>query len=277
MNADDDGIRYAELDHRGRPLRLEYRWLSAERSAAPLLVFLHEGLGSIALWRDYPRRLCAAGGFRGLVFSRGGYGGSTPRAPDEHWGPDFLEIQALDVLPKFFAAVGVHDRPWLFGHSDGGSIALIHAARHSAALAGVVVLAPHIFVEELSVSSIALARASYLDAGDGAASALRTRLARFHDDVDSAFWGWNDIWLDPRFRDWSIEALLPRIACPLLAVQGVDDEYGTMAQIDGIAARVPQCALLKLEACGHSPQRDQPGRLTAAVVEFIARHAPGAD
>ena len=271
----DDTIRFAEFAHRGRPLRLEYQWLFAERREAPLLIFLHEGLGSISLWRDTPRRLCAAGGLRGLVYSRGGYGRSTPRPHDERWGPDFLEIQAHEALPAFLAAIGIdsaREKPWLFGHSDGGTIALIYAAQHAAALSGIVVVAPHIFVEDLSVASITAAKAAYEATDNGGnGSALRARLARHHDDVDSAFRGWNEAWLDPRFRDWNITAILPRITCPVLAVQGVDDEYGTMAQIDGIAAQIPHCERLKLDACGHSPHRDQPELLIAAVVAFITR------
>lgn len=258
---------FATIHHRGRALSLEYRWLNTGASDAPLLLFLHEGLGSVALWRDFPARLCAASGCRGLVYSRPGYGRSTPRPPDERWTPDFLEQQALEVLPAFLAAVGVdprRERVVLFGHSDGASIALIHAVRHGQQLAGAIVLAPHLFVEAISVTSIAAAGAAYVDGG------LRERLARFHDDVDSAFWGWNQIWLDPAFRDWNIAARLPAIVCPVLAVQGVDDEYGTMAQIDGIAARVPNCELLKLDACGHSPHRDQPQAVITAALAWLA-------
>lgn len=263
-------VSFADVSQRGRRVRLEYRWLGTDDAHAPLLVFLHEGLGSIALWRDYPARLCAAAGCRGLVWSRAGYGRSTPRPPDERWSPDFLEIQAVEVLPALLAAVGVDvrtDPPWLFGHSDGGSIALLHAARFPDAVAGLVVLAPHLFVEDLSVRSITAAREAYVH-GD-----LRAKLARYHEDVDSAFWGWNDIWLDPRFRDWNIEGDLAAIRAPLLAVQGEADEYGTMAQIDAIRTQVPQAELLKLPDCGHSPHREQPQRLDPAVLDFIARHA----
>lgn len=258
---------FATVAHRGRALLIEHVWINRDASATPLLVFLHEGLGSVAMWRDFPTRLCAATGCRGLVYSRPGYGGSTPRAPDERWAPDFLEIQALEVLPALLDAVGVdskRERVILFGHSDGGSIALIHAARFGAQLAGIVVLAPHIKVEAISIGSIERARAVY------ETTDFRSRLARFHDDVDSAFYGWNDVWLDQRFEAWSIESALERIACPVLAIQGVDDEYGTMAQIDGIAERVAHCQLLKLEACGHSPHRDQPEQVTQAVRDWLA-------
>ncbi|MFN3567268.1 MAG: alpha/beta fold hydrolase, partial [Burkholderiaceae bacterium] len=169
-------------------MRLEYRWVGVDDRAAPLLVFLHEGLGSASMWKDYPARLCDAGGFRGLVYSRAGYGRSTPRAPGERWATDYMHVQAREVLPAFLEAAGVDvetDPPWLFGHSDGASIALIYAATYPDRLAGVVVLAPHIFVEDLSVRSIEQAKYAYR------ATDLRHRLARHHADVDSAFWGWN--------------------------------------------------------------------------------------
>ena len=255
----------------GRTLAIEYAQIGTTDATAPLLIFLHEGLGSVAMWRDFPARLCDAIGARGVVYSRPGYGKSTPRSPDEKWGVDFMHVQAREVLPTFLAAIGIDtatDKPWLFGHSDGGSIALIYAASHPHNVAGVVVAAPHIFVEDISVASIAETRRAYLQTD------LRSKLARHHDDVDSAFWGWNDIWLNPAFRTWNIEALLPHITCPLLAIQGVDDEYGTMAQIDGIAHAVPHAKLAKLERCGHSPHRDQANAVMVAVAHFIRAKRP---
>ncbi len=251
----------------GRKLAVEYEFVGTSDPAAPLIVFLHEGLGSVTMWRDFPATLCEAIGTRGLVYSRPGYGKSTPRPLDENWGVDFMHVQARDVLPALLEAVGVdesREKPWLFGHSDGGSIALIHAALFPQKVGGVIVAAPHIFVEDISVTSIEQTRETYLQTD------LRSKLARYHDDVDSAFWGWNDVWLNPAFRAWNIEALLPQITCPVLAIQGVDDEYGTMAQIDGIACAVPHAHLLKLENCGHSPHRDQPGAVIDAVRKFIA-------
>ncbi|MBC7942201.1 MAG: alpha/beta hydrolase [Chitinophagaceae bacterium] len=236
---------------------------------------MHEGLGSVSMWRDFPDQLCAATGCRGLVFSRPGYGRSTAREPGERWGADFMHRQAHEMLPALFAAVGldpVATPPWLFGHSDGGSIALLHAAQESRAgslarvvrVAGAIVVAPHIFVEEVAITSIEAARQAYLEGG------LRQALSRHHDDPDSAFWGWNDAWLAPSFRGWSIESELAAITCPLLAVQGLDDEYGSLAQIRGIAQRLPHTHLLELAECGHSPHRDQPGRLIAGVANFMA-------
>ena len=262
----------ADIVWRGQPVQLEYQWVGSSQPGVPLVVFLHEGLGSVAMWRDFPTTVCAASGSRGLVYSRPGYGHSTPRAPDEHWGPDFLQRQALEVLPALLLALGLDTLttpPWLFGHSDGGSIALLHAAAFPERVAGTIVLAPHIFVEALSIRSIAQAREAYLHAD------LRPRLARYHADPDSAFWGWNDIWLDPAFRHWRIDTELSAIRCPLLAVQGLDDEYGTLAQIEGIAAAVPGTELLTLADCGHSPQRDQPQALISAAAMFIARQPSG--
>jgi pimeloyl-ACP methyl ester carboxylesterase len=252
---------------RGGTVQIEHRWIAPERSGAPLMVFLHEGLGSVSMWRDFPARLCDALGWRGLVYSRPGYGRSTPRAPDEHWAPDFMHQQALEVLPALLETLGidsVRQPPWLFGHSDGGSIALIHAANFPDRVAGCVVVAPHILVEDVSLRSIALALEAF-EQGD-----LRERLARHHDDPDSAFRGWNGAWLAPEFRDWNLAAELPHIRCPLLAVQGLDDEYGTLAQIRGIAEAAPQTQLLELADCGHSPHRDQPEALIDAVRGFVS-------
>jgi len=262
---------WAGIVWRQRAVQIEYQWVGTDRPDAPLVVFLHEGLGSVAMWRDFPAALCAVAGCRGLVYSRPGYGRSTPRAPDDHWGPDFLHRQALEVLPALLLALGLDTLAsplWLFGHSDGGSIALLYAAAFPERVAGAIVLAPHIYVEDLSVRSIAQAREAYLHAD------LGQRLARYHDHADSAFWGWNDIWLDPAFRNWRIDAELSTIRCPVLAVQGLDDEYGTLAQIEGIAAAVPGTELLTLADCGHAPQRDQPDTLTRAASAFISRQKP---
>jgi pimeloyl-ACP methyl ester carboxylesterase len=267
-------IGFVEIGWRGRRVRIEHAWIARERRKAPLMVFLHEGLGSLAMWRDFPQRLCDAIGARGLVYSRPGYGRSTPRAAQEAWGLDFMHRQAHEVLPELLAVLGVDARrepPWLFGHSDGGSIALLYAARLPGQVAGAIVLAPHIRVEDLSVASIEKARDAYLQTD------LPQRLARYHDDPDSAFWGWNRIWLHPPFRQWSIEAEIGSIGCPLLAVQGLDDEYGTLEQIRGIARRVPHTELLELADCGHSPHRDQPDWLIGAVVAFVRTQGDRAD
>jgi pimeloyl-ACP methyl ester carboxylesterase len=257
--ASDSG--FVDIDWRGRPLRLECVWVGAPREQArATVVFLHEGLGSVSMWRDFPRVFCDQYGLAGFVFSRFGYGRSTPRPHDERWQPDFMARQADEVLPALFAASGI-ERPWLFGHSDGGTIALLHAARHD--VAGVVAVAPHLFVEDVSVASIGKARDAYRT-GD-----LRERLTRHHADVDSAFHGWNDVWLSPAFSDWNVEREIATITCPVLAVQGEDDEYGTLEQVRAITRRLPKTRLLVIPKCGHSPHRDQPEILSRLAGRFI--------
>jgi pimeloyl-ACP methyl ester carboxylesterase len=259
----------ARIEWAGRPVEIEYQWLGEGGDDAPLLVFLHEGLGSLSMWRDFPETLCRALACRGLVYSRPGYGDSTPRAADEVWATDFMHRQAHEVLPALLKALKVDaeaNPPCLLGHSDGGSISLLYAARFPDRVAGTIVLAPHIMVEELSVSSIAKTRTAYLETD------FRQRLSRHHTDPDSAFWGWNNTWLNPDFRSWSIEKDLATVACPLLAVQGLNDEYGTLDQIRGIAKRVPQTELQELADCGHSPHRDQPAQLISRIQQFFNHH-----
>lgn len=266
MSESDTGVAFVEIEWRRKMVRIEHQWIDRDRAGAPLMVFLHEGLGSLAMWKNFPLQLCAALGCRGLVYSRPGYGRSTPRVPEDAWELDFMHRQANEVLPALLQALHIDtstDKPWLFGHSDGASIALLHAAHRPDQVAGAVVVAPHILVEDISVHSIALARQAYLDTD------LRQRLARYHDDPDSAFWGWNRIWLLPQFRQWSIAQEIGTITCPLLAVQGIDDEYGTLEQIHGIARHVPQTRLLELADCRHSPHKDQSDVLISAVREFF--------
>jgi pimeloyl-ACP methyl ester carboxylesterase len=261
--------RFTTIAWREREATIEYAWLGPvdpRDRARPLVVFLHEGLGSLAMWKDFPQALCEAANVRGLAYSRPGYGASTPRAASERWAVDYLHRQAYDVLPAVLQNVGVDasaSPPWLLGHSDGGSIALLHAAAFPRNVAGLVLLAPHVFVEPVSVTSIEAVRAAYLETD------LRARLAKYHADVDSAFWGWNDIWLDPQFRAWNIESEIAGIQCPMLAVQGREDEHGTLDQVRAIKRRVPWARILELDACRHSPHRDQPERLLQAIVAFL--------
>jgi pimeloyl-ACP methyl ester carboxylesterase len=260
-------VQTVELDWNGRPVRIEHQWIGAERRGRPLLVFLHEGLGSRSMWRDFPQRLCSAAECPGLVYSRPGYGRSTPRPSAERWDADFMHRQAHELLPALLRALRVEGARWLVGHSDGASIALLHAAQYPDEVAGVVAMAPHLFVESLSVQSIARTRRLF------ESTDLPQRLARHHDDVGSAFWGWNDIWLDPSFRGWNIEAEVARIRCPVLAIQGIDDEYGTLEQVRAIQRGLPAAQLLELPRCGHSPHRDQPEQVIAAIVDFIGTRA----
>ena len=260
---------FAELGWDERRVAIEYERIPAA-SRSPQVVFLHEGLGSRSMWRDFPRRLCEAARCRGLVYSRPGYGQST--GPTERKrGPDYLHRQALEVLPRLLDALRIDTPAWLFGHSDGGSIALIFAAHYANRCAGVVALAPHIFVEEETVRAVAAAREAW------SASELSERLARHHADPEGVFWSWNDTWLSSAFRGWTIEHEIGSISCPVLAMQGAADEYATMKQIHGIARRVPHAERIELPGCGHSPHRDQAERVIAETVRFMAgrsREAP---
>jgi pimeloyl-ACP methyl ester carboxylesterase len=226
--------------------------------AEPALVFLHEGLGSVGLWRDFPDRLAAATGRRALIYSRAGHGGSY--VPDAPRTPRFMHDEALDVLPGLLERHGI-ERPILVGHSDGGSIALIHASRHP--VTALVVLAPHVFVEDLSVASIAEARDTF------ASTDLRERMARHHRDAEATFRLWNDIWLAPEFRDWNIEDVLPGIAAPVLAIQGEHDQYGTMAQIDAIEAGVGGPFERAVLDARHAPHLEAPEATLRAATDFI--------
>jgi pimeloyl-ACP methyl ester carboxylesterase len=244
-------------------LRLESEWHGPGPEAAPTLVFLHEGLGSVSMWRDFPARLAQATGLGALVYSRAGYGRSDPVPLPRPLR--FMDDEALTFLPDVLDAASVRDAI-LVGHSDGGSIALLHAGSgRGDRVRGLVLEAPHVFCEELSVRSIAAAAKRYRE-GD-----LRRALERHHGaNVDVAFWGWNRAWLDPRFRDWNIEASLSGVRVPVLLIQGEDDEYGTLRQLDAIekGCRGPVERLV-LEQCGHSPHRDQPERTLEAMATFV--------
>jgi pimeloyl-ACP methyl ester carboxylesterase len=226
--------------------------------AEPALVFLHEGLGSVRLWRDFPDRLARATGRRALVYSRAGHGASD--VPADARTPRFMHEEALEVLPALLAGHGI-ERPILVGHSDGGSIALIHAAEHP--VTGLVVLAPHVFVEDLSVASIAEARDTF------ETTDLRDRMARHHRDAEATFRLWNDIWLAPEFRDWNIEDVLGGIDAPVLAVQGEHDQYGTLAQIDAIDAGVRGRFERVVLDARHAPHLEAPEETLEAAAGFI--------
>ena len=244
--------------------RLDYERIDAGGRDRPTLVLLHEGLGSIAMWRDFPHRLAHATTSRVVVYSRYGYGNSDPLTAPRNLR--YMHDEALVALPQLLDALEI-ERPILVGHSDGGSIALIHAGAHVRAVAAIVAMAPHVIVEDISVTSIAAARDAYRT------TVLREKLARYHADVDGVFRGWNDIWLAPDFRAWNIEEYLPRIECPILAIQGEDDEYGTMDQLARIARRARDVELVKLGDCRHSPHRDQPDAVLDTIARFVDRVA----
>jgi pimeloyl-ACP methyl ester carboxylesterase len=247
--------------------RLEAAWHGPPAESAPTLVFLHEGLGSVSGWRDFPTRVADACGAGALVYSRWGYGRSDARRPP--WPLSYMHDEALASLPEVIDAAGVRDAV-LVGHSDGGSIAIVFAGSglpQARRVRSLVLLAPHVFVEDVSVSSIAAAADAYHD-GD-----LRERLERHHGaNVDGAFWGWNRAWLDPGFRAWNIEEHLPRIRVPALVIQGREDPYGTLAQVDAIerCSGAPVQRLV-LDACGHAPHRDQPDAVVDAIRRFVGR------
>lgn len=240
--------------------RTEYEFIDGASPGSPVLVFLHEGLGSLAMWKDFPRECARAARCRALVYSRYGYGQSDPLT--EPRDPTFMHDEALKTLPELLDKLEV-DRPILFGHSDGGSIALIYAGGSERPVRGVALMAPHTMVEDLSIRSIEEAKATYQTTD------LRSKLARYHADPDSAFWGWNDIWLNPQFRNWNIDEYLPRITCPVLAIQGEDDQYGTMEQIERIRRAKPETEVLQLKNCRHSPHRDQPEAVIERVAQFV--------
>jgi len=229
---------------------------------APTVVLLHEGLGSVRLWRDFPAALADATGARVVAFSRFGHGDSVP--PPRPRTPRFMHEEALDVLPAVLRAEGIAE-PILFGHSDGASIALIHAAAHP--VRAVVAMAPHVFVEELCLAEIREARRAYEEEG------LRERMARHHRDPDAAFYGWNDVWLHPEFPQWDITDVLPDVTCPVLLIQGENDQYGTMAQLDAIEARVAGAVERVHLRARHAPHLEAPAETLAAIAGFVRDHA----
>jgi len=244
---------------------LEYKWLAPASAAAPTIVMLHEGLGSVGLWGDFPEKLQQATGAGIFIYSRAGYGQSSPAALPRPL--DYMQREALDVLPKILDAIAFK-RGLLLGHSDGASIATIYAGAHQDhRLQGLVLLAPHFIVEDISVTSIAATKASYETAD------LKTKLARWHKDVDNAFYGWNGAWLDPKFRAWDISEYLAYIRVPVLILQGENDHYGTLRQVE-IAQDECYCPVdFKLISdAGHSPHRDA----SAATLDAIAQFAKAA-
>jgi pimeloyl-ACP methyl ester carboxylesterase len=241
--------------------RLETAWIKPSASSAATIVMLHEGLGSVALWKDYPQRLAERTGCGVLMYSRYGHGESESLAGKRP--VDFMHHEGEVVLPELLGKLGIAD-PILLGHSDGGSIALIFAGKYPGRARALILEAPHVFVEEFGLASIRAAKVAF------ATTDFRARLARYHAHVDATFWGWNDIWLDPQFRSWNIESYLATIRCPVLCLQGEQDEYGTPAQIEAIRTRVPATEVVMLPNCAHSPHRDQPQATLNKMARFVA-------
>lgn len=244
--------------------RLEYECYGPPPSEALTIVLLHEGLGSVALWKDFPVKLAEATGLGVFVYSRAGYGKSSPCELPRPL--DYMTKEAIDVLPKILNEIGL-ERGILMGHSDGATIASIYAGSlEDYRIRGLIVMAPHYFTEQEGLSSIAKAKELY-EAGD-----LKSRLERYHDDVDCAFIGWNDAWLHPQFKDWNVSEVIDYLRIPTLAIQGAQDEYGTLAQIEEVESR--SYAPVETEVvddCGHSPHRDQPEKVLETVGEFSTR------
>jgi pimeloyl-ACP methyl ester carboxylesterase len=290
------------LDVKGT--RLEVRQIEGSDERAPL-VFLHEGLGSVSLWTqrglDWPQFVCSATGRAGLVYSRRGYGQSEPVPPGRNFlQADYMQHEAWEVLPALLARLQTetagYAKPVLLGHSDGATIALLYASRFP--VTACIAMAPHVFVEDMAVDAIACAKAAYersaqqlqqstptaghqtasaaptvneAIAAAGSGAGLRERLARHHADVDGAFWQWNDVWLSQPFRSFDMRRECRSMAAPLLLVQGLNDEYGSMRQLDEIALAAPHAQQLRLADCGHSPQRDQPQATADAITGFLAK------
>lgn len=241
--------------------RLEVLRISSVKAVGPELVFLHEGLGSISHWRNFPTRVAEATGCSVTVYSRYGCGNSDVMS--EPRSVRYMHEEALNALPDLLSQLHI-ESPILVGHSDGGSIALIYAGAHNH-VRGLILLAPHVFVEDLSVNSIAEAKQTF------ATTDLQRRLANHHRDAARTFWGWNDIWLHPEFRQWNIEEYLPQIQCPILVIQGLEDQYGTMAQVEAIQRQAGgPVQVLALPNCKHSPQRDQPEATLDSIRKFVA-------
>ena len=244
--------------------RLEVRRIARPGHLAPL-VFLHEGLGSVSGWMqrgiDWPAAVCSAAGRAGVVYSRLGYGLSDPAPPGRNTlQADYMHRHAYDVLPALLAQLGI-ENPVLLGHSDGATIALLYASRYPTSAC--IAMAPHVVVEPIALRAIAEAKVAF-ESGK-----LRSKLSKHHADADGAFWQWNDVWLSAEFRSFDIRPDCRRITAPLLLIQGEDDAYGTMAQLDEIALAAPHAQQLRLANCGHSPHRDQPEAALGAVAEFL--------
>ena len=245
--------------------RIDGHWLEAARieardSTIPTIVMLHEGLGSVSHWKDFPRVLAEATGAGVFLYSRYGHGGSD--ALEEPRSVSYMHHEAQVVLPEILKKAGI-ERPLLLGHSDGASVAILYAGMFPNSPVGLILEAPHVFVEDITVSSIAQARVLYQETD------LPQRLGRYHSNVDSLFWGWNNIWLDPRFRNWNIESFLDLIRCPVLVLQGAQDEYGTTKQIEAIQRRIPSTSAIILDDCKHAPHRDGSEATLSAICQFL--------
>jgi pimeloyl-ACP methyl ester carboxylesterase len=283
-------LAHVDLPHAsysGGVLSVEYAWLHSSTDPAfetahdfphdtrPVVVFLHEGLGSVSMWRDFPSQLCQAVGAHGLVYSREGYGNSTPRPLGQAWQPTFMHHQAQVVLPALLRVLGVSASQRdvvLLGHSDGASIALL-AALAMPDIQGVVAMSAHTFVEDQTIDAIKQATGLYehtVDAAKDQSKSLRQALSRHHADTDSAFGGWSSVWLSPAFSAWDIRQEIAGLRCPCIVLQGLDDPYGSNAHAESIKTAVPQTQIIYLEQCGHNPHKDCARQVEQAVRAFLS-------
>lgn len=240
---------------------LEYAWTGDPAQPHPL-VLLHDSLGSVRTWKDFPERLAQATGHAVLAYSREGFGGSS-KLSRPRWR-EYMHHEAETVLPAFLAAVGVL-RPILFGHSDGATIALIASGAHPDLSPGIILEAPHVFVEPITLAGIEAAKEVYRTTN------LREKLTRYHPDPDATFAAWTETWTAPYFKDWNVEEYVPKVRCPVLMIQGMQDEYGSIRQLEAIKQGRADRAIMMLDACAHSPHRDQPDAVLKAAADFVRK------
>jgi len=261
--------KYSELFADGK--RIETLWIAPSQAQdatpqKPTLVMLHGGLGCVALWKDFPEQLAQTTGCIVLAYSRYGNGKSQPLG--EKRPVSYMHHEGEVVLPELLEKLGIQ-KPVLIGHSDGGSIAIVYAGKFPDRVRALILEAPHVFVEDISVCGAVNAKAQY------ETSDFRHKLAKYHQDVDATFWGWNDIWLDPHFKTWNLESYLPQIRCPVLMIQGEQDKYGTVSQLEAIRAHMPRSEVLVLSNCGHTPHRDHRETVLARMTAFVAEVGKG--
>lgn len=256
-------ITFDDIILNQQKMRTKYIDLGAQKAGEATLVFLHEGLGCLEMWKDFPEKLCEATGLNGFVYERVGFGKSSPLGLVPR-PQDYIEREGRDILPAVLKAAGI-ENPFLIGHSDGGSIALVYAAYHPEKLVGAVTEAAHVFVEDVTIAGIKEAGTFYFE-GD-----LKQRLERYHfDNTEKAFLGWYQTWLTPEFAHWNIEDLLPQITCPLLVIQGIDDEYGTQLQVQSIVENSSGSASpLMVPNCAHIPHFQAQKVVLDAMKQFV--------
>jgi pimeloyl-ACP methyl ester carboxylesterase len=240
---------------------LETRWVEAEPESASTIVLLHDALGSATVWKDFPERLAEETGSNVLVYSRCGHGDSESLSDERTI--DYIHYEGEVVLPELLERFQISS-PLLLGHSDGASIAITYAGKYHDRVSGLILMAPHVFVEDVTVRGVVEAGTAYRNAN------LKQKLSRYHRDPDGIFHAWHNMWIDPHFRDWSIESYLPSICCPVLLLQGEHDDYGTVAQLEAIKSHLPESEMFLLQGCGHSPYREKPEATLHRIAQFIS-------